>query len=178
MFDQSGNLIRYWGGAGPGYQWPESEHGVFVDDDVLSGSPVTARRMASSSSSRWMAGSRVRSRQRRSPAHLAAPPPRAFRARLRTAPQALRGICRPEGRSRLAHTSRRRAGAFGEVLAGFDTRLDTPPSIKRRHPDSSLALGLVTDGPLGVNTSLISRIVCFVDFSCSEYVLTVSLITG
>ena len=33
VFDQSGNLIRYWGGAGPGYQWPESEHGVFVDDD-------------------------------------------------------------------------------------------------------------------------------------------------
>src|SRR4029077_3036522 len=28
---------------------------------------------------------------------------------------------------------------FGEVLAGFDTRLDTPPSIKRRHPDSGLA---------------------------------------
>ena len=33
VFDQSGNLIRYLGGAGPGYQWPESEHGVFVDDD-------------------------------------------------------------------------------------------------------------------------------------------------
>jgi hypothetical protein len=25
-------------------------------------------------------------------------------------------------------------------LAGFDTRLDTPPSLNRRHPDSSLAL--------------------------------------
>jgi hypothetical protein len=33
VFDQSGNLIRYWRGARPGYQWPESEHGVFIDDD-------------------------------------------------------------------------------------------------------------------------------------------------
>jgi|SRR5689334_8242427 hypothetical protein len=27
-----------------------------------------------------------------------------------------------------------------EVLAGLDTRLDTPPSTKRRHPDSGIAL--------------------------------------
>src|SRR5262249_41683509 len=31
VFDQSGNLVRHWGGAGPGYEWPESEHGIFVD---------------------------------------------------------------------------------------------------------------------------------------------------
>src|SRR3979490_1438150 len=31
VFDQSGNLIRHWGGPGEGYQWPESEHGIFVD---------------------------------------------------------------------------------------------------------------------------------------------------
>jgi DNA-binding beta-propeller fold protein YncE len=31
VFDQSGNLVRHWGGAGAGYQWPESEHGVFID---------------------------------------------------------------------------------------------------------------------------------------------------
>src|SRR5215471_15482341 len=31
VFDQSGNLIRHWGGPGQGYQWPESEHGIFVD---------------------------------------------------------------------------------------------------------------------------------------------------
>jgi DNA-binding beta-propeller fold protein YncE len=31
-FDQSGNVVRAWGGAGAGYEWPESEHGVFVDD--------------------------------------------------------------------------------------------------------------------------------------------------
>jgi DNA-binding beta-propeller fold protein YncE len=33
LFDQSGNLIRHWGGPGTGYQWPESEHGIFIDDN-------------------------------------------------------------------------------------------------------------------------------------------------
>ena len=33
VFDQSGNLLRHWGGPGAGYQWPESEHGIFVDDN-------------------------------------------------------------------------------------------------------------------------------------------------
>src|SRR5262249_18439736 len=33
VFDQSGNLVRTWGGPGPGYQWPESEHGIFIDDN-------------------------------------------------------------------------------------------------------------------------------------------------
>ncbi len=33
LFDQSGNLLRSWGGPGPGYDWPESEHGIFVDDE-------------------------------------------------------------------------------------------------------------------------------------------------
>jgi len=32
VFDQAGNLIRHWGGPGAGFQWPESEHGIFVDD--------------------------------------------------------------------------------------------------------------------------------------------------
>ena len=32
VFDQSGNLIRHWGGPGADFQWPESEHGIFVDD--------------------------------------------------------------------------------------------------------------------------------------------------
>ena len=26
-------IYTIWGGAGLGYQWPESEHGIFVDDD-------------------------------------------------------------------------------------------------------------------------------------------------
>jgi hypothetical protein len=29
--------------------------------------------------------------------------------------------------------------SFREVLAGLDTRLDTPPSIDSHHPDSGLA---------------------------------------
>jgi len=33
VFDTSGNLLRHWGGPGAGYQWPESEHGIFIDDD-------------------------------------------------------------------------------------------------------------------------------------------------
>jgi len=33
VFDQSGNLVRSWGGPGAGYEWPQIEHGVFVDDD-------------------------------------------------------------------------------------------------------------------------------------------------
>ena len=30
-FDQDGNLLRHWGGPGPGYDWPQSNHGLFVD---------------------------------------------------------------------------------------------------------------------------------------------------
>ena len=30
-FDQDGTLLRSWGGPGPGYEWPELEHGIFVD---------------------------------------------------------------------------------------------------------------------------------------------------
>ena len=32
VFDQSGNVVRAWGGPGARYEWPESEHGIFVDD--------------------------------------------------------------------------------------------------------------------------------------------------
>ena len=31
VFDMAGNLVRAWGGPGPGYEWPESNHGVHVD---------------------------------------------------------------------------------------------------------------------------------------------------
>ena len=31
VFDPSGNFLFSWGGPGPGYEWPESEHGIFVD---------------------------------------------------------------------------------------------------------------------------------------------------
>jgi len=30
-FDQAGTLIHSWGGPGQGYDWPQTEHGVFVD---------------------------------------------------------------------------------------------------------------------------------------------------
>src|ERR1041385_5826605 len=33
VFDQAGNMIRSWGGPGQGYQWPKSEHGIFIDDN-------------------------------------------------------------------------------------------------------------------------------------------------
>lgn len=31
QFDQQGNLISAWGGPGEGYEWPQSNHGIFVD---------------------------------------------------------------------------------------------------------------------------------------------------
>ena len=31
VFDPEGNLVRAWGGPGPGYEWPQSNHGVHVD---------------------------------------------------------------------------------------------------------------------------------------------------
>ncbi len=30
-FDEEGNLIGHWGGPGPGYDWPASNHGIDVD---------------------------------------------------------------------------------------------------------------------------------------------------
>ena len=30
-FDQAGNLLRHWGGPGQGYDWPASNHGIFID---------------------------------------------------------------------------------------------------------------------------------------------------
>ncbi len=30
-FDQAGNVVQAWGGPGPGYDWPDNEHGIFVD---------------------------------------------------------------------------------------------------------------------------------------------------
>ena len=30
-FDEAGNLLHAWGGPGQGYDWPESNHGIFVD---------------------------------------------------------------------------------------------------------------------------------------------------
>jgi len=30
-FDADGNLLRHWGGPGQGYEWPDSNHGIFID---------------------------------------------------------------------------------------------------------------------------------------------------
>jgi DNA-binding beta-propeller fold protein YncE len=30
-FDAEGNLLRAWGGPGAGYEWPDNEHGIYVD---------------------------------------------------------------------------------------------------------------------------------------------------
>jgi DNA-binding beta-propeller fold protein YncE len=30
-FDQDGTLLSHWGGPGDGYQWPQLEHGIYVD---------------------------------------------------------------------------------------------------------------------------------------------------
>jgi DNA-binding beta-propeller fold protein YncE len=30
-FDQAGNLLRHWGGPGEGYEWPDGNHGIFID---------------------------------------------------------------------------------------------------------------------------------------------------
>jgi hypothetical protein len=31
-FDASGKFIQAWGGPGDGYEWPDQEHGIYVDD--------------------------------------------------------------------------------------------------------------------------------------------------
>src|SRR5919106_1287009 len=30
-FDSQGNVVRAWGGKGAGYDWPQNEHGIYVD---------------------------------------------------------------------------------------------------------------------------------------------------
>jgi hypothetical protein len=31
IFDSAGNFLRQWGGDGPGYEWPQREHGIHID---------------------------------------------------------------------------------------------------------------------------------------------------
>ena len=31
VFDEAGNFLQGWGGPGAGYDWPETEHGIYVD---------------------------------------------------------------------------------------------------------------------------------------------------
>ena len=32
-FDEKGRYLRGWGGPGPGYEWPKTEHGIYVDPE-------------------------------------------------------------------------------------------------------------------------------------------------
>ena len=32
-FDAQGNLLQFWGGPGPGFDWPKREHGIYLDND-------------------------------------------------------------------------------------------------------------------------------------------------
>jgi DNA-binding beta-propeller fold protein YncE len=32
-FDSQGNVLQAWGGPGEGFEWPENEHGIFVDHE-------------------------------------------------------------------------------------------------------------------------------------------------
>jgi DNA-binding beta-propeller fold protein YncE len=31
VFDQAGNYVKSWGGDGQGYEWPQREHGIYID---------------------------------------------------------------------------------------------------------------------------------------------------
>jgi hypothetical protein len=35
VFDTAGNYVKAWGGAGNGYEWPEREHGIHIDNKGL-----------------------------------------------------------------------------------------------------------------------------------------------
>ena len=50
-FDEAGNYVQGWGGPGEGYDWVESEHGIYVDRKVSCGSAATARPIIICSSS-------------------------------------------------------------------------------------------------------------------------------
>ena len=34
-FDADGRLLQSWGGPGAGYEWPDLEHGIYVDDEIV-----------------------------------------------------------------------------------------------------------------------------------------------
>jgi DNA-binding beta-propeller fold protein YncE len=45
-FDQQGHLLHSWGGPGEGFDWPKTEHGIYVDKDGnvwIGGSAMTDR---------------------------------------------------------------------------------------------------------------------------------------
>ena len=61
-FDEKGAFVKAWGGPGNGYDWPDSEHGIFVDhkDNVwVGGSSPTSQSLTTSvwPLSVWMSSS-------------------------------------------------------------------------------------------------------------------------
>jgi DNA-binding beta-propeller fold protein YncE len=45
-FDEKGAFVKAWGGPGQGFDWPDSEHGIFVDNDLnvwIGGSSPTSQ---------------------------------------------------------------------------------------------------------------------------------------
>jgi len=32
-WDEAGNLVSVWGGPGAGYEWPDLEHGIYIDHE-------------------------------------------------------------------------------------------------------------------------------------------------
>ena len=47
-FDPDGTLVSSWGGPGDGYEWPQLEHGIYVDDRTTCGSAPAATRTRTS----------------------------------------------------------------------------------------------------------------------------------
>jgi hypothetical protein len=48
VFDAQGNLLQSWGGPGEGFDWPKTEHGIYVDKDDnvwIGGSAPTDRHL-------------------------------------------------------------------------------------------------------------------------------------
>jgi hypothetical protein len=58
-FDENGKFVNAWGGAGSGFEWPEREHGIFVDADGSvwvsgnNGFAAPARRRRPASRTTW-----------------------------------------------------------------------------------------------------------------------------
>ena len=119
VFDQSGNLVRAWGGPGAGYEWPASEHGIFVDDERL--------RLARRQRRQRLADPQVHARRQ---------VPAADRQERPVARQQRHGEPRQPGRP-----ARRRRGARGLRRR----RLSQPPRHRVRFGDRRLqaALGRV-----------------------------------
>src|SRR4051812_19141271 len=46
-FDAQGKFVRGWGGPASGYDWPDTEHGIYIDQKIACGSAATIRSRSS-----------------------------------------------------------------------------------------------------------------------------------